>query len=71
MKVQGLQVMKGSGVQWVERLENKMERRVLRAGKGTGQCQKSACGTGGRSDLERGVKGGWKEWDTRIRISFQ
>lgn len=36
MKVQGLRVMKGAGVQRVERLENKMERRVLRAGKGTG-----------------------------------
>lgn len=36
MEVQGLKVMKGAGVHRVERLENMMERRVLRAGKGTG-----------------------------------
>ena len=35
MEVQGLSVMKGAGAQRVERLENEMERRVLRAGKGT------------------------------------
>lgn len=49
MEVQGLSVMKGAGVQRVERLENEMERRVLRAGKGTGagaRSQPVALGTG-------------------------